>query len=191
MTTARKANGYTLVEMLAAMLVLGLAMTALTQATRLFSRTSQHAAAASAEAAKAMAAERLMQRVLGSGPYGPTATAAEAILDGDEGHIHFDCGGPVNCELVLSAGGPATLFARGSSSSQAKLDVQGAQFRYVVGGATSRTYPQADDDRGLEAIAIVSADGEVLARWRAQTTQSADCAFDQVTHRCFARRATQ
>ncbi|MCE3290958.1 MAG: hypothetical protein K0R83_2970 [Caulobacter sp.] len=182
MTRPRPPNGYTLVEMLAALLVLGLAMTALVQTTRTFAQTSQRTSMAISKVDSARTVETFLLRQLGSGPFASAADGSEAVLQGDEQHVRYRCV-TGSCELAVRDM-PSPRLEAGDGRS-VPLPAPGLRFRFISSDAASAVFPQGDAEDRLAAIALVDPRGSAFAVWRTATQQSAGCAFDDVNHRCF------
>jgi prepilin-type N-terminal cleavage/methylation domain-containing protein len=183
-----KRAGFTLVEMLVALLVLGLAMAALAQATRVFSKTSSRTVATATAAGDARRIERFLARSLGPGPFADQSSQAEPFLQGDAQHLTFDCGAAAPCSLAIEGGERPRLVAAGVTPASIALPRADLSFRYVSGGGMSADFPEGDASAGLTGIALVDGRGDPVAMMRFTVAQSADCAYDDVNHRCFPRQ---
>lgn len=181
MTTA---NGYTLVEMLVAMTVLGLSAAAIVQTTQAFGASSKRAIAASTQSEATRRAERFLARSLGAGPYGSASGATEPALSGTLRRIEHDCP-EGTCRLSLDAGRIVDGHGRGVRLARADL-----RFRFIDrDGQGSDRYPLPGRDAPLRAIAVLDGAGRTVAIARLRNSQEWDCAFNEVSRRCFPKTA--
>lgn len=183
MSPSPSANGYTLVEMLAALLVLALAMTALTQATRTFAQTGRRASVTISRVDSARSIETFLNRQLGPGPFASAGDGSEAMLQGEGQRVLYDCGVAQACELAIRDRPSPRLEDKEGRS--VPLPAPGLRFRYISAGAAEPAFPRDGDGGRLDGIALVDPHGAAVAVWRTTAQQSATCAFDDVSHRCF------
>lgn len=181
MTTA---NGYTLVEMLVAMTVLGLSATAIVQTTQVFGASSKRAIAASTQSEATRRAERFLARSLGTGPYGSPDAATEPALTGTLRRIEYECP-EGTCRLSLDAG--RIVDGHGGS-----VRLAGANLRFHFidrDGHGADRYPLLGRDAPLSAVVVIDGAGRTVAIARLRNGQAWDCAFNEVSRRCFPKAA--
>lgn len=177
MNSAPPANGFTLTDMLAAMLILGLALAGLGQGmfalARLQGATNRTAQAAS----QARAADAALDRLLGA--------ASPEGLAGDARSLTAPCN-PSECSIRLEEPSGAApilhLDARGATLTITLPQGAAPRLVFLSDGGPVSAWPTPN--RRLMGVQIEGADGRVLAYHRIWRQQSLDCAFDPVSRRC-------
>jgi prepilin-type N-terminal cleavage/methylation domain-containing protein len=174
-------QGYTLAEMLAALLIIGLAMAGLTQAVRVLGLFQSSAARAAGEQRTLRRAEVDLARLMdGQGPFRST----EATLTGDGSRFDFDCGRPKRCAALLEpAKGVSRLSISGPFEDRVAVKA-GARFTYATDKAALSAWPPAGERETLRSVNLVGPDGEPIASTRLWVQQSGDCAFDAIAQDC-------
>lgn len=174
-------HGYTLAEMLAALLIIGLAMAGLTQAVRVLSLFQSAAARATGEQRLLRRAEVDLARLLdGQGPFRST----EDMLVGDGRGFDFDCGRAARCSArLVSAANKTRLLITGATEEQVALK-EDVHFTYATEKATFAAWPPAGELRTLRAVNLVGARAEPILSARLWVQQSGDCAFDAIAQDC-------
>ena len=180
-------DGYTLVEMLAALAILGLAMAGLAGAAEAFRNLQLAVARPMASAAALVRAQRDLDRLLaGAGPF---LSQGSNGLEGDSSTFSFACGS-ARCAAALEDAG-ADAFLRidfGGSTDTARLvAAAGARFTYADSSAAFSDWrPQQSSQesaKALQSISVVSG-STPLAVTRLWLAEPADCEFDGVTRAC-------
>ncbi len=184
-------DGYTLVEMLAAMAIVGLAMAGLAEAMQAIRLTQARAAVAMADQQTLARARRGLDKVLaGQGPFRSDDIAG---LKGVGGAFEFDCRGGGKCGARLtSAGSDARLDLRGEAGFNDTVLLRGAggaRFTFTDAGAVRAAWPPMAVQRleRLAAVAIVAgadASASPLALATVRRQQPFVCAFDTVAGDC-------
>ncbi len=154
------AQGYTLVEMLAALAIVGLAMTAAVEAVgavgRLQRQASQGVAAAEGVAASSAELDHLLADA------GPFPSAGGPVLSGDTAGFAFTCAAArCGARLGPAAGRVALQALDHGARRRFVLPVRAAGFRYI-GERTAEDHWPPDNPTNwqrLKAIAIVSPPG--------------------------------
>ena len=180
-------GGYTLVEMLAAMAILSLAIGGIAESAHVISLL-QRAAARSVRQGQSLAyAQRRFQRLFeGQGPF--RSFDAAGLVGSDE-QLSFPCGTPRPCRARLANspdGAVLTLETPGGPSAVPLAGLRDVHFRYGDTDGGRGTWPPGDRAaRTLTSISVVtrSTSVPVLAAkvWR---EQSVDCAFDLIMADC-------
>jgi len=184
-------DGYTLAEMLAALLMIGLAMAGLTQAVRVLGLFQSSAARLEGQQRAIRVAELNLANLMdGQGPFRST----EATFSGGPTSFQFDCGRPKPCgaRLQPNAGGARIVTSNDHGDEKVALLPEGAEghFTYVGDKAALSSWPPAGERETLKAINLMQGSGQgPLVTTRLWVEQGADCAFDAIAQDC--REAVQ
>lgn len=174
-------EGYTLVEALTALVIVGLAMAGVSQAVLLGSRQVSRIVAAHRTLADQVEAGRLMRRLP------PTLGPFEADDRGFAGGPHlarFPCGRP-GAFCALEARGDQMLVQVGEARTARRFG-PGASLtlRYVgADGGLHESWPSSPSAGRLKAVAVMSGD----TPWTVlglPVSQAADCSFNRSNGEC-------
>lgn len=179
-------DGYTLTEMLAALLMIGLAVVGLAQAVRLLGSAQATVSDRLREAQALRAAEGNLSAMLSEGgPY----RSSDRTFAGDSASMTFACDAPAPCSAALKgAGGDTELRLRQGESERAFL-IPAPDARFVYESDTSsQIWPPNGPRQVLRAVHLVSASEEPVFTSRVWAEQPAECAFDSISRDC--REAT-
>jgi hypothetical protein len=189
-------SGYTLAEALVGLVIVGLTVGALTQATRVLSLTEAAASRARGDDHALQTVQEGLASVLkNAGPF----TAAEPIrFWGDKAGFGYACDSKSPCGAKLaSVDGAARLFlsdANGRTGSVLLRNVGGARFVYSTGEVMSEVWPPDNSNQGelakrqtLRVISLVddTPAGEApLATIPVWIEQAPTCDFDAISRDC-------
>lgn len=180
--------GYTLVEMLAALLVLSLAFFGMTTAVRVFSQTARATAVRADQVALGRKLELSLSSLLGPGPYRGSTEFATPALRGDATALTFDCKGGKVCGARLITAPNRLVTTQSGRTRVITLPDGPAAFSYLTAdGRTADHFPTASSDR-LAGLAVF-ASGGLLGVVRLDKAQPDDCDFDTATGDCLTRSA--
>jgi prepilin-type N-terminal cleavage/methylation domain-containing protein len=186
-------DGYTLVEMLAAIIMIALAIGGLTQGMRIIGLV-QTSAGRALNGAREQRAEQvgLDRLVAGQGPF---FSDDDAGLAGSVSQFSFPCP-PSTCTASLTATGASTklVIARGSAQSVTALPKRGqAVFTYIGEKTTGETWPPVNAPHERLTRIELSQQGVAgvapLASARLWIEEPRDCRFDAIAQAC--RSASQ
>jgi prepilin-type N-terminal cleavage/methylation domain-containing protein len=184
-----KDEGYTLVEMLVAIAIIGLAFGGLSESAKVVSMLQAGAGKASADASARDTAQRDLNRFLAdTGPF--LSTGAGSFI-GKAGGFSFDCGNGATCQAQIQSGAGKTWLVT-SVAGQPGISVRvpaGAQFRYVDVSGQQAIWPTAEvEPTQLHSISLIDADayGFPIATTRLSVDERPGCVFDVVAQGCRA-----
>lgn len=194
--------GYTLTEMLAALLMIGLAVGGLTEGAQVVARIQASAGRGVAEGARLRAADQGLRRLLaGRGPF-TSANAETGGLAGDARAFDFDCGGSGRCGARLAATAPLgvarargkpgdTVVFTGEHGATRAFAPASARFLYIGERTRGEVWPPADgaSDTLREVVLRDPAGGAAPAQARLWTEQGLDCVYDAIAQACRAPEA--
>ena len=182
-------DGFTLTEMLAALLIVGLAMGGLAQAGFTIAKLQSIGASKNGTLQASRRLQNRFQALLeGRGPF----RSDDPRFQGEEDHFEFPCGA-VSCSAVLQrTSKDTTLEIRQASSLDADLGpLHAAHFVYVGSSSMGDVWPPASPARQrLQAILLMSQDGigpHPLAAARVWRQEEASCRFDAIIKDCRAQ----
>jgi len=170
-------DGYTLSDALAALLMIGLAMTGLTYATLVLNQAQKASVSQAMHAADLGRGQRMLRDVLASGP------ASE--LAGDGAGFTLPCaGGP--CRAHLDSESRSLVVTVSGEPEHALSIPHGARLAYVGEHGVTAAWPPAGARDHLRGVALVQPgpDTPPLLYAPARLDQSATCAFDAVALTC-------
>lgn len=181
-------DGYTLVEMLAALAILGLALAGMAESVHalMLVQTSSARSISDREATERVR-RGLLHLVSGQGPFRSKDASG---LSGDRTALGFTCGDGSRCGARLTADGAGArldLWGPGGWRDAVALRVPGGgRFAYGDADGFSQTWPPSTEQaRRLTGIAVVSATGaEPIALVRLWRDQGLDCQFDPILEDC-------
>lgn len=172
-------DGYTLSDALAALLMVGLAMTGLTYASLLLNRAQKASVGEAMRAADLGRGQRMLRDVLASGP------ASE--LAGDSVGFALPCvGGPCRARLEAEGQDRKLVISLAGAPERALRVSAGARLAYVGEHGVSGAWPPAGARERLRGVALVEATPSAAPLLYApvRLDQSANCAFDAVALTC-------
>lgn len=181
-------DGYTMVEMLAALLVVGLAFGGLTEAVQVVGRMQ---GAAEVKVAHGQSL-RDLQRAFSSlfAQQGPFRSADNGRFAGDLRSFRFSCSNGF-CGAQLSDQGGGVQIALSGPDGAATLnipDVRSARFAYVGADGPLAAWPPAKGAEQRLRSVILEADGKggltPIAIGRVWRDLEADCQFDLILKDC-------
>ena len=158
--------GFTLTEMLVALLIISLSMAGLLAAVKLVSRYDQKLVAARREQRQVGAFAADLQAQLRA-----RQPVIDGVVDGDSHALSYPCDaslrtGPHDCRLSAPEG----------------------ELRYVSRAEALSVWPvpnlKPGETRRLEAVVWRSASGKTLAIVKLPVEQGADCQFDMISRSC-------
>lgn len=178
-----KQDGYTLAEVLAAMLILGLAMGGLVEGTRVIGRLQKSSTAVVSETRTLRRAEAAFAGLLA------LRSGDDLSLKGDSAGFAFDCSsGP--CSVALRTSGQRTTLAiRRGEVAQTFLLPQAGNIALVYDALDGRhdRWPSPDEPRALRGVAVMatSAQGEFpIVAARSWIEHPKTCEFDMIARGC-------
>ena len=187
-----KQDGFTLIEALGALLVIGLAFGGMAQATRVIGLFHS-------STTRLLNDDRMIRKVqnmvdglhTGSGPFSSNRPKA---LSGDERAFSFDCVSSVKrCSAKLTTDGRGVALALTDANGNRRVRplgaVRSARFEYLSQDYAGPVWPPASvsQAQNLAAIAILGTSGgsEVpLVVSHVWTEQEAECVFDAISGAC-------
>jgi hypothetical protein len=185
-----KDDGYTLVEALAALFMIGLAIGGLIEGVHVLGRLQAAATGSVRDGRNLRQANQGLARLLARG--GPFLSDGKT-LTGDASEMNFPCGqGPECSARLVESGGALEVLEDGAVVGRYRLaGATGAQF--VYGGATAEgaIWPPSGATlagrQALRSVAIVEptrTGAEPLAYVRLWSEQAQDCQFDVISQDC-------
>jgi prepilin-type N-terminal cleavage/methylation domain-containing protein len=183
-------NGYTLVEMLVALSVVGFTAAGLAAgAGAIHQLQSRSIAAAARTQAHWDVQDALSELLQDQGPFGPRP--GDRGLQGGPSGLSFECGSGRCASQLLRRHGRVELAVQGDGwSGRAWLpSAARVSFIYRDGQRAYSVWPVPGDDLPLDSISILAeaADGAAaIATTRIAVGEPVDCAFDTITRRCRA-----
>jgi prepilin-type N-terminal cleavage/methylation domain-containing protein len=179
-------DGYTLVEMLAALAIIGLAMAGLAESARAL-RLLQQGVLRSVQAQQAgERAGRDLQRLFAS--QGPFRSKNAAGLSGGRAKLEFPCAGGGSCGARLTTnGGTARLELAGDGWRDVlALPASSASFVYVDAEGGAQDWPPSTSaPPTLVALAVIATRGaQPIAQVRLWRDEAFDCQFDPIAVDC-------
>ena len=183
-------DGYTLVEMLAALVIIGLAIGGLTQAVRVIGLTQGAAVRAMGEARQLRAAQEGLSRL--AERQGPFASDQPAAASGTASGFSFGCGAAAACGVaVTSSGRGARIALTKPSGPVASIELAGASGANLIYGgdqSVGETWPPRSQQRQvLRWIGLTGGAGDApLASGRLWREEAPDCVFDVIAQACRA-----
>jgi prepilin-type N-terminal cleavage/methylation domain-containing protein len=182
-------DGYTLVEMLAALAIIGLAFGGLLETTRVLGHAQGAALSMEADAWDRGIAERAVARLVADG--GPfLAHGAGGFTGGPQG-FSFDCNAGERCGVAVEAGTQGTVLdvlAGGRRVVAVRLP-GGAHLVYADASGSSDNWPLDNTSpRALSSIALLASDIGTgpFAAWAVPVEEPPGCVFDVVAQACRA-----
>lgn len=181
-------QGYTLTEMLAALVMIGLAVGGLTMGVRVIGHGEAAVARASGEGRALRNVQAALVGVLDV--QGPFRTKDGATFSGLRDAFSFACGRPSPCGVSLSsAASGAELQVSLASGPVRTIDLPGsvaAHFVYVGNQTSGETWPHppTTPDSLRSVVLVRDTDGASIASVHVWREQPADCAFDPVAGDC-------
>lgn len=178
-----KRQGYTVAEVMAALLILGLAFTALFQGTWAIRRSQAQTAQRMESGRAADAARSALVRFL-SQPGAP----AEALL-GTAAGLSMRCGS-VPCTLTVTVDNKGSRLVSELDGQRTERALQGVKrpaMRYLTSAGELDRWPApAANQVRLVAVAIVDegANASPVATVRLWSQQPQDCMFDSISAQC-------
>lgn len=180
-------QGYTLVETLTALAMMGMAMSGMAVGLHVLSRQQFAITDGLARETRLRSAGLRIERMLAvKAPY--RAQESDRLV-GDAQGFRFDCGQPEPC--TVRASGEGLLQAEGGNLGSLKTAVPGVgtlSFSYQGRDGTTVAWPPADQRRQpLRSISLIQAgpDGQtVVFVARLAAEQPAECQFDPVMQDC-------
>lgn len=183
-------GGYTLPEMLVALVLAGLATAGLAFTTRNLVRADGRVQTAAAGLRGLARLESDLGGTLRrSGPFGEGAGFVR--LEGDSQRLSFDCGAGARCGAEIGSGGRLTVLrSDGVSRNLALGGRQSPTWRFVsaLDGRVAAQWPPADRPDRLGAVVLFGAAGP-LAVFPTVVEQPARCNFDARLHACAGARS--
>ena len=181
-------DGYTLTEMLAALLMIGLAVGGLGQGLRVIGLLHGATGRTLGEERGLRAAKIGLERLLGQrGPFRST----EVGFRGEAFAFQVDCGAPEPCGARLEAAkNGSRLFLRDRGGQERAVRLTGTgKVRFTYDGPTESlpSWPPTGKRQTLKAVNLVrksSEDETPLLTTRLWREQAADCAFDAISKDC-------
>lgn len=182
-------NGYTLVEVLAALFIVGLAMTGLMQGLHVVGRSQAAAAQGLGEHGAMQDLSRQLDAAVGC--KGPFVSSTPEAFTGSARGFDYDCGVGRRCDVQLTRSDRGEmLLIRGDGAQRRLLLPKGGGSRFVYRGAADafEAWPPTDVERQrLTSITLMQRreHGEApLATSRLWVDQPAPCAFDYISRDC-------
>lgn len=180
--------GYTLTEMLAALIMISLATGGLIEGVHVVGQIQAQAGRAVGEGRAVRAAQSSLERLLeGQGPFD---VGGRPQFNGSRTGFTFDCASPRPCAAAVApapGGARLTLTAAGGTVSQSRLPVSSAGVGFVYGGGqgASETWPPPKSGRqNLRSVRLKDAAGATLADVRLWSEQPRRCEFDVIAQAC-------
>jgi prepilin-type N-terminal cleavage/methylation domain-containing protein len=186
-------DGFTLTEMLTALMIASLAMTGAALAVGMLSKAGEKAQTARLAVADLAKLDRAAQAMFQSaGPFS-TDAAVDGGLTGDLSHANFPCGDQAPCRVAVTrVDGQTTIqFSEdGRKQSVALRSGNPLALRYVsaLDGRQQAGWPPADRTDHLAAIVLVD-HGAPIQIWRVRREQPLACTFDVRTKTCTSQVA--
>lgn len=183
-------SGYTLTEMLAALIMIGLAVGGLTQGLHVIGLAQGGAARAIGEARAVRAAEQSLDRLLDR--QGPFFSDGGTAFKGSASGFDFSCGTPKRCAATIggSPSGYALSVNTVGGTSTLNLPASVGELTFVYGGAMGAAEQWPPTKSSVQALQWVGlkrhggADATPIAEVRLWTEQPRNCAFDVIAQRC-------
>lgn len=181
--------GYTLVEMLVALIMVALAIGGFSAATQVLAWRQITVAHRLADSRASRTAEVVLERLLQPGT--PYRSQEPARFRGDPQGFQFDCAADAPCEVKLvGAPGGLSLHIQGATAA-GDLPLRtagGAHFLYGGSDGASGVWPPARGDRQALRLITLVGDGDAghpaLVKARLWREQPVRCAFDVVMQDC-------
>lgn len=179
--------GYTLVETLAALMIVAMVIGGLTAGMHALGQRQQRVGVAVVDTQALRRAQAALDRSFDAhGAYG--AHQPERFT-GDADSFAFDCGAAALCEAELSLGGEGARLRLTGADSGAKtypLHAPGpARFVYEGMRTSGPAWPPGGAQReALRTITVVGVTGAVLLKTRLWLEQPAVCDFDAILQDC-------
>ncbi len=185
-------DGYTLVEMMAALAMIGLAIGGVAESAHAV-KLIQTATVRSLGQDQTLArAQRGLARLFES--EGPFRSDDAVAFTGGAAAFDFDCGAPARCGASLSPHGDdttLTLAGPGGSHDRVVLrGLRGASFAYHDLEGQRAAWPPSGQRRSLRSVTLASASSPqatAIATARVWVEQAPDCAFDPIMEDCRSR----
>ena len=182
--------GYTLVETLAALLVIALTVSGLSAALEVMTQGQSRVARVTTEATALRRAQVTLDRLLEG--HGPFRSNDAAGFTGADHLFQFDCAQAAPCAVQLveaSDGNLALRMQRGSTTTMLPLRSPGPAHLQYEGalGVLKSWPPPAEPRQALRAISVVrdGADAHgVLLESHLWTQEALNCEFDVVLQDC-------
>jgi hypothetical protein len=177
-----------LVETLAALAALGLAMGGLAMGVQLLAREQSATGAVITETSDRRRAQAAVDRLLG--PLGPFRSQEPQRLTGDSQQITFECGDPEPCRIAWidsKHGLEVELRSHGEVMRTPLHAAAPGRFVYESGLGQAPAWPPPGPERTrLRSIALISSakPDEALIKARLWIEQPVACAFDTVLRDC-------
>jgi type II secretory pathway pseudopilin PulG len=171
--------GFTLVHMLAAIAVIGLAVTGISQATIVVGRYQAKAGDVLARSGDRDAVQRSLDSL--------TAQIADnsTLVGAPDGLVAL-CGA-IECSLALAGGKHSTELRIAFGSEISSMRTPGpATFAYQTDKDLRETWPTADLTETLRAIVLLDEAAAPIAVARLRETQTRDCEYDAIIRDCRA-----
>lgn len=177
--------GYTLVEMMVALVIVGGTAAAFSEGVAAMNRIQADAGASLGQGrGQARVQQALSHFLEARGPFG--TVPGGQVLTGEATVLDFKCG-PSTCHAGLEADGDAR-FLRLEDESGEPLRIAlprggESRFHYSDGETWLSAWPPKDDNRLLRSVSIVSRAGPAAVAQLA-LQQRADCEFDPIVKSC-------
>jgi len=167
-------HGYTLAEMLAALVMIGLAVGGLTMGVRVIGHGEAQVARATTEGGSLRTLQAALNALLDNA--GPFRTKDNATFRGAGAAFSFPCNAPKPC----GADGNAARFKTAGSGP--------LHFEFVGSQSRNQNWPPPPpiSDVLRSVVLVRDNDGAAIASTRIWREQPADCAFDPISGDCRA-----
>lgn len=173
-------RGYTLVEMLAAIAVIGLTLGGLTEGGRVIAAYQKRGGDLVANLADTDQFARAVQDL--------ATRSSAADLSGDATRFQSKCGSEA-CSIALGPTAKSKSEAVISTGSQRRIYLLpgGASFRYQTTEGLRDRWPSDDPYEHLHGIAIITRSGAPVAYAQTQDIEPFGCEYDVIAMACRAR----
>ena len=181
-------DGYTLLEMLAALMIIGLAFSGLSESAQVLGRMQSDAGRTANRARSGASVQRAMSRLMiDRGPF--LSTSAERF-SGGPGQFTFDCGAGQCGARVQRTGAVARLvISREGGLVSSEAISPGAHFVYVDAQGPAAFWPATvGPPEALRSISLVddAKNGFPVATVKLSIDEAPGCVFDIVAQACRA-----